>query len=135
MPVITARPLDSEKVTINLGLVDLGKVDLMVQEGFYSSRTDFIRTAIRNHLSTHDEALRQAITRKTLALGLMDISRADLEAAKKSGKRLRIQVVGLARIADDVSPALAAATIESVAVLGAFHASAAVRAALKDRIH
>ena len=135
MPVITARPLDSEKITINLGLVDLGKVDLMVQEGFYSSRTDFIRTAIRNHLASHEGALQQAITRKTLALGLMDFSRADLEGVKKSGKRLRIQVVGLARIAEDVPPALALATIESVSVLGAFHASAAVRAALKDRIH
>ena len=135
MPIISARPLDSEKITINLGLVDLGKVDLMVQEGFYSSRTDFIRTAIRNHLAAHDDALRQAITRKTLVLGLVDFSRADLEAMKKSGKRLRIQVVGLARIAEDVSPALALATIESVSVLGAFHASAAVRAALKDRIH
>lgn len=135
MPVITARPLDSEKITINLGLVDLGKVDLMVQEGFYSSRTDFIRTAIRNHLATHDDALRQAITRKTLALGLMEFTRADLEAVKREGRRLRIQVVGLARIAEDVTPALALATIESVSVLGAFHASAAVRAALKDRIH
>jgi Arc/MetJ-type ribon-helix-helix transcriptional regulator len=135
MPVITARPLDSEKITINLGLVDLGKVDLMVQEGFYSSRTDFIRTAIRNHLASHEGALQQAITRKTLALGLMDFSRADLEAVKKSGKRLRIQVVGLARIAEDVTASLALATIESVSVLGAFHASAAVRAALKDRIH
>ena len=135
MPLITARPLDSEKVTINLGLVDLGKVDLMVQEGFYSSRTDFIRTAIRNHLASHDAALQQAITRKTLALGLMDFSRADLEQVKKAGNRLRIHVVGLARIAEDVSPALALATIESVTVLGAFQASDAVRKALKSRIH
>jgi Arc/MetJ-type ribon-helix-helix transcriptional regulator len=134
MPAIAARPLDSEKITINLGLVDLGKVDLMVQEGFYSSRTDFIRTAIRNHLATHDDALRQAIRRKTLMLGLVDFTRAELEAVKKSGKRLRIQVVGLARIANDVPAALAAATIESVSVLGAFHASPAVRAALQDRI-
>src|SRR5881628_2704627 len=135
MPLITAKPLDSEKVTINLGLVDLGKVDLMVQEGFYSSRTDFIRTAIRNHLAKHEDSLRQAIARKTIALGLMDFTRADLEQAKKAGKRLRIHVVGLACIAEDVTPALALATIESVTVLGAFQASAAVRAALKDRIH
>jgi Arc/MetJ-type ribon-helix-helix transcriptional regulator len=135
MPLITAKPLDSEKVTINLGLVDLGKVDLMVQEGFYSSRTDFIRTAIRNHLAKHEDSLRQAIARKTIALGLMDFTRADLEQAKKAGKRLRIHVVGLARIAEDVTPTLALATIESVTVLGAFQASAAVRAALKDRIH
>lgn len=135
MPAITARPLESEKITINLGLVDLGKVDLLVQEGFYSSRTDFIRTAIRNHLAEHDEPLRQAITRQSAALGLVDFDKASLEAVKKAGERLRIKVVGLARIADDVTPALARATIESVSVLGAFQASPAVRAALKDRIH
>lgn len=135
MPTLTARPLESEKVTVNLGLVDLGKVDLLVQEGFYSSRTDFIRTAIRNYLASHDEALRQAITRKAIALGLVEFTRAELEAVKKSGKRLRIQVVGLARIAADVPPALAQATIESVSVLGAFQASPEVRAALHDRIH
>ena len=135
MPVITAKPLDSEKVTVNLGLVDLGKVDLMVQEGFYSSRTDFIRTAIRNHLATHEDSVRQAVTRKSLVTGLLHLGRTELEEAKKSGKRLRISVVGLARIADDVPAALALATIESVSVLGAFQASPAVRAALKDRIH
>lgn len=135
MPVITAKPLDSEKVTLNLGLVDLGKVDLMVQEGFYSSRTDFIRTAIRNHLASHEAELRQAVTRKALAMGLMHLGRAELEEVKKSGKRLRISVVGLARIADDVPVALALATIDSVSVLGAFQASPAVRAALKDRIN
>lgn len=134
MPTITARMLDNEKVTINLGLVDLGKIDLLVQEGFYSNRTDLIRTAIRNHLASHEEALRQTIARKAIALGLVEYNRAELEAVKKSGRKLRIQVVGLARITDDVSPALALATIESVAVLGALQASAAVRAALADRI-
>jgi Arc/MetJ-type ribon-helix-helix transcriptional regulator len=134
MALPVARPPDSEKITINLGVVDLGQVDLLVQEGFYSNRTDFIRTAIRNHLGTHADTVRQAAVRKTLVLGLMEFSRADLEAAKKSGKRLRIQVLGLARIAHDVPAALAAAAIESVTVLGAFHASAAVKAALRDRI-
>ena len=126
---------DTEKITINLGLIDLGQIDLLVQEGFYSNRTDLIRTAIRNHLATHAEVVKQAVHRKTLVLGLQEFSRADLEAVKRSGKRLRIQVLGLARIAPDVSPALALATIESVSVLGAFHASPAVKAALADRIH
>src|SRR5438876_400086 len=104
------------------------------QEGFYSNRTDFIRTAIRNHLATHAEAVRQAVVRKTLLLGLVEFTRADLEGVKKSGKRLRIQVLGLARIAPDVSVALALAVIESVSVLGAFQASPAVKAALANRI-
>src|SRR5882724_2688260 len=130
-----ARASDTEKITINLGLIDLGQIDLLVQEGFYSNRTDFIRTAIRNHLATHAEAVRQAVARKTLVLGLVEFTRADLEGVKKSAKRLRIQVLGLARIAPDVSVALALATIESVSVLGAFHASPAVKAALADRIH
>lgn len=134
MPTL-ANASDTEKITINLGLVDLGQVDLLVQEGFYSNRTDFIRTAIRNQLATHVEVVRQAMTRKTLVLGLVEYTRADLEAVRKSRKQLRIQVLGLARIAPDVSTSLALATIESVSVLGAFHASPAVKAALRDRIH
>jgi Arc/MetJ-type ribon-helix-helix transcriptional regulator len=135
MGTMSAKALDTEKITINLGLIDLGQIDLLVQEGFYSNRTDFIRTAIRNHLVTHAEVVRQAVSRKTLVLGLQEFSRADLETIKKSGKRLRIQVLGLARIATDVPAALALATIESITVLGAFHASPAVKAALADRIH
>lgn len=134
MPQTSVKALDSEKITINLGLVDLGQVDLLVQEGFYSNRTDFIRTAIRNQLGTHADALRQAVGRKTLSLGLVEYTRADLELVKKSGAKLRIQVLGLARIAPDVTAALAAATIESVTVLGALQASPAVKAALRDRI-
>ena len=134
MPTL-ANASDTEKITVNLGLVDLGQVDLLVQEGFYSNRTDFIRTAIRNQLATHGEVVRQAVIRKTLVLGLVEYSRADLEAVRKSRKQLRIQVLGLARIAADVPAALALATIESVSVLGAFHASPAVKAALRDRIH
>ena len=135
MALTTAKASDTEKITINLGLIDLGQIDLLVQEGFYSNRTDFIRTAIRNHLATHAEVVRQAVSRKTLVLGLQEFTRADLEAVRKSGKRLRIQVLGLARIAPDVSATLALATIESVSVLGAFQASPAVKAALVDRIH
>lgn len=135
MSTTTARATDTEKITINLGPIDLGQIDLLVREGFFSNRTDFIRTAIRNHLATHAEAVRQAVGRKTLMLGLVEFTRAELEGVKRSGKQLRIQVLGLARIAPDVSVALALATIESVSVLGAFHASPAVKAALADRIH
>lgn len=122
-------------MTINLGVVDLGQIDLLVQEGFYSNRTDLIRTAIRNQLTVHAEEVKRTIARRTLVLGLQHFSRADLERAQAAGERLQIQVLGLARIADDVSPELARATIESVVVLGAFQASAAVRKALADRIH
>ncbi len=135
MAAISAKALDTEKITINLGLIDLGQIDLLVQEGFYSNRTDLIRTAVRNHLASHADVVRQTVSRKTLVLGLQEFARADLETLKKSGKRLRIQVLGLARIASDVSAALALATIESVTVLGAFHASPEVKAALADRIH
>jgi Arc/MetJ-type ribon-helix-helix transcriptional regulator len=132
---IRPKAPDSEKITINLGLIDLGHIDLLVQEGFYSNRTDLIRTAIRNQLATHADVLRQTVARRTLVLGLQEFSRRDLEAARKARTKLRIQVLGLVRIADDVSPALASETIESIAVLGALHASAAVKAALADRIH
>lgn len=134
---IEVRPRvgETEKLTINLGVVDLGQIDLLVQEGFYSNRTDLIRTAIRNQLTVHAEEVKQTIARRTLLLGLHHLSRADLERALAAGEMLQIQVLGLARIADDVSPELARATIESVVVLGAFQASAAVRNALADRIH
>lgn len=125
---------DSEKLTINLGVVDLGQVDLLVQEGFYSNRSDLIRTAVRNLLTLHADTLRQTVARRTLMLGLQHLSRADLERAVAAGEPLRVKVVGLARIADDVSPELALAAIESVSVLGAFHASPAVRRALAGRL-
>ncbi|MEO8755664.1 MAG: CopG family transcriptional regulator [Casimicrobiaceae bacterium] len=132
---IRPRIGETEKLTINLGVVDLGQIDLLVQEGFYSNRTDLIRTAIRNQLAVHGDEVRRTVARRTLVLGLQNFSRADLEAARASGQMLQIQVVGLARIANDVTPELALATIQSVEVLGAFHASAAVRSALASRIH
>ena len=127
------KPPDSEKITINLGFVDLGHIDLMVQEGFYSNRTDLIRTAIRNQLERHADVAKQSTARKGLDLGLRNFSRDDLEAARRAGEMLHINVLGLASIAQDVTPELARATIASVSVLGALHASAAVKAALADR--
>ena len=129
----TTRPVD-EKITINIGCVDLGQIDLLVQEGFYANRTDLIRTAIRNQLATHSEAVRDVVTRKTLVLGIQHYNAADLEAVKASGEKLQIKVLGLASIAHDVTPKLALAAIESLTVLGALHASPAVKAALRDRI-
>jgi Arc/MetJ-type ribon-helix-helix transcriptional regulator len=125
---------ETEKITINLGLVDLGQVDLLVQEGFYSNRTDFIRTAIRNQLSTHAEVVRQTVARKTLVLGLEHYTRRDLEAVREAGETLEIKVLGLASIDDDVSPELAQETISSIVVLGALRASPAVKSALSGRI-
>ena len=131
---LRARTSDSEKITINLGYVDLGHVDLLVKEGFYSNRTDFIRTAIRNQLDRQNELVKQSVTRHQLELGLRHYSRKDLEAVEAAGETLHIHVLGLARIADDVSPELALRTIASVHVLGALHMSATLKAALSDRI-
>jgi Arc/MetJ-type ribon-helix-helix transcriptional regulator len=128
------RPTDTEKITINLGYVDLGQVDLMVREGFYSNRTDFIRTAIRNQLERHGDVVKQSTARKNLDLGLRNFGREDLEAARRAGEMVHINVLGLATIAQDVTPDLARATIASVSVLGALHASPAVKSALADRM-
>ena len=128
------KPGDSEKITINLGYVDLGHIDLMVQDGFYSNRTDFIRTAIRNQLERHAEVVKQSTARKSLDLGLRNYSREDLEEARRTGRMLDINVLGLATIEVDVTPELARATIASVVVLGALHASPEVKAALADRM-
>src|ERR671910_278023 len=115
------KPVD-EKLTINIGCVDLGQIDLLVQEGFYNNRTDLIRTAIRNQLATHQDVVRQVVSRKTLVLGIQHYSAEDLKAVKAAGQMLQIKVLGLASIADDVTPGLALATIESITVLGALHA-------------
>jgi Arc/MetJ-type ribon-helix-helix transcriptional regulator len=128
------RSGDSEKITINLGFVDLGHIDVLVREGFYSNRTDFIRTAIRNQLASHADAVKQSIVRHTLELGLRRYGREELESLKAKGGKLNIQVVGLATIDDDVTPELALAAIESITVLGALHASKDVKSALSDRI-
>ncbi|HEX6255481.1 MAG TPA: hypothetical protein VFZ70_06680 [Euzebyales bacterium] len=125
---------ETEKITVNLGLVDLGQIDLLVAESFYANRTDFIRTAIRNQLLRHDEAVRRTVDRRTMTLGLRHITRAELEQARAAGTRLQIRVLGLATIADDVTADLAADTIEAVEVLGAFRAPPHVRRALADRI-
>jgi Arc/MetJ-type ribon-helix-helix transcriptional regulator len=132
---LRVRPGETEKITINLGLVDLGQVDLLVQEGFYSNRTDLIRTAIRNQLATHADVVKQTVARKSLVLGMQHYSRTDLEAVQAAGQSLQIQVLGLASIGTDVTPELAAATIDSIHVLGALHASSAVKSALAGRIH
>jgi Arc/MetJ-type ribon-helix-helix transcriptional regulator len=124
----------TEKITINIGLVDLGQIDLLVREGFYANRTDFIRSAIRGQLATRAAAVEQTVARRTLVLGTQHFTRAELEELRAAGQTVQIRVLGLATIADDVSPELALQTIASVEVLGAFRASAAVKAALAPRI-
>jgi Arc/MetJ-type ribon-helix-helix transcriptional regulator len=128
------RQPENEKITINLGFVDLGRIDLLVQEGFYSNRSDFIRTAIRNQIDAHAEVVTRSVERHTMELGLRDYARADLEALREAGEVLHVKVVGLARIAPDVTPELARQTIASITVLGALQASPEIKSALADRI-
>ncbi len=131
---LRTKPSDSEKITINVGYVDLGHIELLVAEKFYANRADFIRTAIRNQLERHAEATKQSVARKTLDLGLRHFTRDDLEQVRAAGQTLQIRVLGLASIAADVTPELAQASISLIEVLGALHASAEVKAALSDRI-
>jgi Arc/MetJ-type ribon-helix-helix transcriptional regulator len=125
---------ETDKVTINLGLVDLAQMDLLVEEGFYTNRTDFVRTAIRKQLERHEEAIRQTVVRKRFVMGLQRYSKAELEKSVAAGEQLEIHVLGLATIDDDVTPELALASIASIRVLGAFLAPDAVKAALAERI-
>lgn len=131
---LRGRVPESEKVTINLGYVDLGRIDLLVQEGFFSNRTDFIRTAIRNELGRQSEEVSRSVERHMLEVGLLELGTAELEAARAAGELLHIKVVGLVRIARDVSPELALQAIGSLTVLGALQAPAPVKAALASRM-
>jgi len=132
-PAAQAKPVD-EKITINVGFVDLGQIDLLVQEGFYANRSDLIRTAIRNQIAAHADTLKQAVSRRTLVLGIQHLGAAELEAVRARGETLDVRVLGLLTIAADVTPELALQTLRSVAVLGSLHATPAVKAALADRI-
>jgi Arc/MetJ-type ribon-helix-helix transcriptional regulator len=131
---VVGEPDRTEKITVNLGPVDLGRIDLLVQEGFFSNRTDFIRTAVRTQLARSEETIEHTVARRTLVLGTQHFSRADLEGLRSAGEQVHIRVLGLATVAEDVEPELALATIASVEVLGAFRASRAVKAALGPRI-
>ena len=126
---------ESEKITVNIGYVDLGQIDLLVRDGFYSNRTDFIRTAIRNQLQHHSDAMRLSVSRKKLELGLRHVTKQELEAAKNAGELLQIHVLGLVTFAADITPELARASIASIQVLGALQTSSELKAALADRIH
>ena len=132
-PAASVKPVD-EKITVNVGVVDLGQIDLLVQEGFYANRTDLIRTAIRNQIAAHADAVRQVVKRRTLVLGLQHLAAADLEAVKARGETLDVRVLGLLTIAADVTPELARQTLQSVVVLGSLHATPAVKAALAERM-
>lgn len=132
-PTAVSKPAD-EKITINVGFVDLGQIDLLVQEGFYANRTDLIRTAIRNQLAAHADMVRQAVSRRMLVLGIQHLGVADLQAVRDAGESLQLRVLGLLSIAPDVTPALATAAIESLTVLGSLHATPAVKAALASRM-
>jgi len=126
--------INTEKVTVNVGFVDLGQIDLLVQEGFYSNRTDLIRTAIRNQLNSHSEMVKQAATQKQLVWGMQFYSKNDLEKIKDEGIKLHIQVLGFVGFSADITPELAHSTIETIWVLGAFHASKEIKQALKNKI-
>ncbi|HEX2361029.1 MAG TPA: hypothetical protein VHI11_03045 [Jiangellaceae bacterium] len=123
----------SEKITINVGLIDLGQIDLLVNEGFYANRTDFIRTAIRRQLEAKSGSVDETVARRTISLGVQHYSRRDLEELRAAGRTVELRVLGLATIDEDVSPELALATITAVEVLGAFRAPQAVKDALASR--
>ena len=125
---------DTEKITINMSVVDLGQVDLLVSEGFYSSRTDFIRTAIRNQLNQHAESVKQTITRRTMAIGAVSYDRAELEKKRAAGEKLELRVVGVLHLDEAITPELAQAVISLIEVRGVFRASESVKTALADRI-
>jgi Arc/MetJ-type ribon-helix-helix transcriptional regulator len=125
---------DTEKITINLGVVDLGKIDLLVEQGFFTNRTDFIRTAIRHHLDKHDTQLQETITRNNFAVGIMVYTASGLQKRLEKGEMLDIMVVGMFVLSEGITPELARNTINSIKVLGIFEASKEVKEALADRI-
>jgi Arc/MetJ-type ribon-helix-helix transcriptional regulator len=126
---------EPEKITINVSAVDLGKIDLLVQESLYSNRTDFIRTAIRNQLEKHSVEIQQSITRHSYTIGVLVYDKSDFEKFKARGEKLKITLVGFLHLGSDISPELALEVVESIQVRGIFHANPAVKTALAERIN
>ena len=125
---------DSEKITINISAVDLGKIDLLEQESLYSNRTDFIRTAIRNQLDKHNLEIQQSVIRHSYTIGVLVYTRSDLEKSKAKGEKMNITLVGFLHLGNDITPELAREVIESIQVRGILHASDEIKAALADRM-
>lgn len=125
---------ETEKITINMSAVDLGKVDLLVNEGLYSNRTDFIRTAIRSQLEKHTFEIQQSVTRHSSVIGVVTFNKVDLEKKKQKGKLLSLSVIGLLNLHDDIPAELALEVITEIKVRGIFQASPEVKAALADRM-
>ncbi len=126
---------DSEKITVNIGSVDLGRIDLLVQEGFYASRADFIRTAIRNQLDRQRDTVDSITTRKSMVIGTLSITRKELEQKRDANEMINVKVIGMLIMTDDITPALALETIQSVTVRGVFKAPEDLKQALSDRLH
>jgi Arc/MetJ-type ribon-helix-helix transcriptional regulator len=126
---------DTEKVSFNLSVVDMGQVDLLIEQGFYSSRTDFLVASVRNLLATHNTTVRQAVERRFMTLGVAVYTREDLEARVAAHKPIDIRVVGVLKIADDVTPELAKAAIRSVTVFGKIRATPEVLSSLLFKRH
>lgn len=125
---------DTEKITVNANAVELGKIDLLVEQGHYVNRSDFIRSAIRSQLEKHSFEVQQAVTRNSYVIGALSYNKSDMEEFQTKGERLKISVMGILHLQKDIPASLAAEVIESAQVRGVFQASEAVKAALNDRM-
>lgn len=126
---------ETEKITINLGPVDLGRIDVLVEQGLYSNRTDLIRTAIRNQLDRHEPVIQAHAVKWSFVLGVESVTRSTLEEFRRQGKMISLRVIGMLKLADDIDPELALETIEAIRIRGSFQATPVLREALADRIN
>ena len=125
--------METEKVCINLPAAELGKIDVLVAEGLFASRTDLIRSGIRSILDVHDDAVRR-VARTEARIGYQLLMRSELEAARNSRQKLTLFVVGVLRIQGSVTPDLADATIDRIRIFGTVRGPAEVLTRLEDRI-
>lgn len=125
--------MDTEKVCVNLAAVELGKIDVLVSQGLFTSRTDLIRAGIRKVLEENGEAV-QRVALGAAGLGIMAITRKQLEQARKAGEKLDMKVIGILVIDPDVTPELADTTIHEIRIFGTLRGPKAVLARIGDRV-
>ena len=113
-----------EKITVNLPVVDLGKIDYLVEQGFYNTRTEFIRTSIKSEIDKNSFAINRVIQVEDskegtfFSVGVISLNKSDLERYVTKNKKVAIFVMGMCFIGKNVTVELASKTIKSFKVYG-----------------
>lgn len=120
----------TEKITINVNTSDLGKIDLLIHEGYYSNRTDFIKSAIKSQVNKHDDEINMILSskkKKDWFVGVYVLTEDELQALKRYGRKKAIRGMGLLIVDKDVSLDLMKTSISAIETYGVCRCSSEIK--------